>query len=135
MKKILIGIGLFATLFLGACRSSSTYRAPVNGASGSLIMHPDSVTMIGKDGKTYYLLYNITARYLFITSNKEIFDNIARYLPPVVASRRAAYIDGPIINPFTLFKKRDLNEESKRIGLQLNKFRVCRIFNYALSTY
>ncbi|MCC7436848.1 hypothetical protein IT402_03190 [Candidatus Nomurabacteria bacterium] len=134
MKKILFFLLSF-TIFTAVAHSQifkKKPKKPVPGKEVTLTRHPDKVTLKGTDKKDYFLLFSLEEKCLLITDNKNLYDSISIFLPLRSVPGRSVEVDGPSIDPFTIFTKKQLQEQSERVGFAINKFNTFRIFNSEL---
>ncbi len=110
----------------------SKTRQKVSAVTGLLTLHPDSVTIKGSDGKLYYFFLDVKNECLLITNNSDIYKSFSEFLPKQEISGRQIEIEATPISPFTLFSKSQLKAEGRKLGLKLNKYKLCKIFNYSL---
>lgn len=103
-------------------------KAPVEGVQGILTNIPDSVTISRSDGAMFFFFYDFQQKTLFITEKKELYQLFVQHQKE--NAKHVIFIDGTIINPFTLFKKRELQKKAKRAGVELNGYKVCKIMSY-----
>lgn len=134
MKKIslfLLSFFAFATI-ANAQIFKKKEKEKVDAITGTLVLHPDSVAIKGNDNKVYYFFLDTKNECLFITDNKDIFSSFSKFLPKEKIPGREIEIEGTSISPFTLFSKSQLKEQGKKMGLQLNRYKIYKIFNYGL---
>jgi hypothetical protein len=134
MKKILsicLAAGIFSWFL--SCKPLQAKRE-VTGITVTLRLHPDEVTIRDKDSVTHYLFFSLEQKCLLISSKRDIFEAIQQHLPEKNTAGNSVVIEATSIDPFVDFKKKDLAAVSKRLGIELNRFKVYKIFNYALST-
>lgn len=105
-------------------------KVPVEGVQGVLTGIPDSVTILRSDGAMFFFLYDFDKKTLFITEKEKLYQLFATHQKASNANR--VVIDGTLIDPFTIFKKRELQKKAKKAGVQLNGFKVCKLMNYEL---
>lgn len=133
MKKL-----LFLLLLVGASTSYGQFwkskkgpKTPVEGVKGMIKNIPDSVTISRDDGTMFFFFYDIEQKTLFITEKKEMYQLFVQHQKE--NANNVILIDGTMINPFTLFKKRELQKKAKRAGVELNGYKVCKIMSYRKS--
>ncbi len=135
MKKITLILLCFLT-FVSSTQAQlfkKKAKKAVPGRSIVLKGHPDEVVLKGSDSKTfYYFFFSLEEKCLFITEKKSIYDSISKFLPWVQVPGRTVEVDGPSINPFTIFVKAQLDEQSQRAGFAINRYNTFRIFNCTL---
>ena len=138
MKKVLTVCLLLVggALLLSSCASTKsaefTAKRNVDGVRGYLEYHPDRWFLSGKDGKNYSLFYDYPNKTLFISTNDSLYDKFANYLPVQAVAGRRVLLEGPTINPLTIFSKEQLTSEGRKVGIDLNAFKVATIFGYSL---
>jgi hypothetical protein len=132
MKKSIVLFCVLVSTIAVHAQFMGKGRKDVPPMKGTLTLHPDSVTLKGKDKELYFYFFDATNKCLFVTSNKKIYDSISTFLPVRMIEERSVILEGTIIDPFTIFSKEDLSEVSKSLGIKLNKFKVVKIFNYGL---
>jgi len=139
MKKLLaVFLFVVGVIVLTSCASTRETKFPskkdVYGVRGKLIYHPDKRVIDGKDSKKYYLFYDFQNRTLFVSDNDTLYQKFATFLPEQVIPGREITLEGPTINPLTFFDKNQLATESRKIGINLNEFKVASLFNWGLIT-
>ncbi|MDB5188844.1 MAG: hypothetical protein JWM92_442 [Candidatus Nomurabacteria bacterium] len=117
-------------------RSQLTYydgqKKPVDGIRGSLVAHPDTNSIKGKDGTQWFTLYDYDKKCLYITEHQAVYMDIIAWLPVKGIPSHYVRVEAPIINPITYFDPAQLAEISRRLGIALNEFRTAKIYNYNL---
>ena len=136
MKKI-FAILVVSGLVFSSCsvlKKSKDYseKREVTGVKGALTLHPDSVAYTGSDGALYCFFLVLESKCIFVSKAEGIYKKFSEHLPETVVPGRYIVMEGATINPFTLFSKDQLEEEGRRIGVQLNDFKVAKLFNYGL---
>lgn len=133
MKKLLILSALLVS-FVPTTHAQifKKVKKPVEGAYGYLTKIPDSTTIARNDGTLFFFFYDLEKKVLFITERNELYEIFVSHQKKNNTNR--VYMDGPIIDPFTLFDKDELEKKAKRVGVQLNGFSVCKLMNYELQT-
>ena len=99
---------------------------------GTLTLHPDSVTIKGKDEVMNYCFLDARNKCLFITTNRSIYDSIVLFLPVRTIEGRTVSLEGTAIDPFSRFSKKSLDKLSKSLGISLNTYKVVKLFNYGI---
>ncbi len=136
MKKILFFLCFVAfTATVNAQifgKKSTGNKKEVTPITGSFSLHPDSITIKGKDGALEFCFLDRTNKCLFITSNKTIYDSATSFLPIRIVEGRTFIFEGTAIDPFSRFSKKNLDELSKSLGISLNEYKVVRIFSYGM---
>lgn len=112
----------------------ATTKKEVPGVEGTIVIHPDEIKLRGENKTDFFLFYDFQKRVLFVSSTKEIYEKISGHLPERTIPGNKVDLIGTLINPLTLFSKEDLQKESQRMGVNLNKYKVVKITNWALST-
>ncbi len=135
MKRIIALSILLMGLFV-SCTSSNktTVRQPVDVVKGKLTLHPVFTDIQTKEEQYFFFLDGVS-RTLFMTTDTIVFETIVDYLPVRTIQSRSVLLEGTAIDPFTLFTKDQFTEfgsKVARLGVELNKWRVARIFNYGL---
>jgi len=132
MKKIL----MFLTMLFAVCITanaqffSKKIKNDVVGDSGYLRHVPDSITIKRSDGTLFYFYYDLKSKVLFITQQDSLYRKFVNH--QMISDSNTIYLDGPIIDPFTLFDKNDLEAKAQKIGIALNGYKVCRLMNWEL---
>ncbi len=133
MKKI----ALFFVLLLMVISTNAQIfkkkpKKEVPGKEVVLTRHPDEVILKGKDKADYYLFFSLDQKCLLITDKKSVYDSVSSFLPLRSIPGREVKMDGPGIDPFTIFTKSQLEETSQRVGFAINRYNTFRIFNTEL---
>ena len=133
MKKVLLLLCIFACIATVAdAQIFHKKRKDVDGVQGVLTLHPDLVMSTGLNKKRYYFFFDIDNKYLFVTDNDILYKTFSEFLPAEKIEEKEIQIEGVSINPFTLFSKKEFRSQGKKLGLKLNKYKICKIFNYSL---
>jgi hypothetical protein len=109
-------------------------KKEVPGVEGVIRIHPDEIKLKGQNKTDFFLFYDFEKKVLFVSSTKEIYEKITNHLPETTIPGNRVDLIGTLINPLTIFSKEDLQQESKRMGVDLNKYKVVKITNWALGT-
>lgn len=142
MKKITVLFAFISILFASCSvfqetQQSNIPRKPVDAVDGRLTLHPDSIAMTTNNG-IYSFFLDKGNKIIFMTDNQRLYPTFASFLPELVVPGRSIVLEATYIDPFTIFTKDQFEELNKRmltLGLQLNSFKVARIFNYGLVGY
>jgi len=102
----------------------------VVGDSGYLRHVPDSITIQKKDSSLFYLFFDLQRKVLFVTEQDSLYKKFVAH--QLLSINNTVYMDGPIIDPLTVFNKHQLQEGYKKIGIALNNFKVCKLMNWEL---
>ncbi len=128
--------GMIAICLAASCGTShkvtTENRADVSGVEVTLTKHPDSVSLKAKDGKIFYLFFSLAKKCLVISDNPDIYEKFSTHLPETSIAGREVQIEASSINPFTYFSKEQLDDLSQHLGVELNKFKLYKIFNWSL---
>lgn len=109
-------------------------KKDVPGVTVKLKLHPDEVIITNKQNVVYYIFFSLDQKCLIITSKKTILDEIIKHLPAQNTTNNVVVIEATSIDPFVYFRKKQLADASKKLGVRLNEFKVYMLFNYSLTT-
>jgi hypothetical protein len=149
MKKITFCLLASASLFLASCATQKTVAPPpssgvqqsvysgpkkdVDGVTGILIFHPDSIFYTGKEGRKYSLFFDKPDACIFVTENPNLYVLFSEQLPIQMQAGKAVLLEGVTIDPVTIFRPEQMQQiaNSQNMTLvELNHFKVAKIFNY-----
>ena len=134
MKKIALFL-VFIIGFISTTDAQFWKKKPkkeVPGQMAVLTRHPDEVKLLGTDLNEYYLFFDLKNKCLFFTDKPLVYLSISEFLPEKQIIGRKVEIDGPSINPLTIFTKDQLATKSKLVGFGINRFNTFRLMNYIL---
>jgi hypothetical protein len=139
MKKLVV-IGLAAMMFASCSTMQQTQqgmpRKDVDGVEGKLSLHPVFTDLQTKNQQFFFFL-DFKQKTLFMTEDTAMYMSFSGYLPEIIVPGRYIKLEGSFIDPFTLFTKEEfdqLNSKMATLGVQLNTYKVARIFNYGFNT-
>lgn len=133
MKNILFFLSaiciLFVTISCDTIRGATTEKKDVTGNIAVLTRYPDSITVNGK-GLTYFVFHDLAHKRLLISGNQDILKKFRNWLPEMYVEGRSIEVGYTDIDPLSTFTKDELTELSKRLGVQLNEYKVARIMDW-----
>ena len=144
MKRISLVLSIFTMLFVG-CESSkkattptpseSTVRKDVETVTGTLTLHPIQTELQTKDDLFLFVLDG-KEKTLYMTTDQDVYDTIGKWLPLQIVPGRSVMLEGTFINPFTEFTPEqfdEINTKMKKLGVELNGYKLARMFNCGLA--
>lgn len=138
MKKIVV-IGFLGAMVFASCsifKKQPVARKDVDGVEGKLTLHPVFTDLQTKTQQFFFFL-DFRKKTLFMTEDTAMYLSFSEYLPEVIVPGRYVNLEGSFIDPFTVFTKEEfavLNSKMSKLGVQLNTYKVARIFNYGFNT-
>jgi hypothetical protein len=141
MKKvnILLAVISIAVLMVScsSTRQAASSKDDVVVVEGLIELHPLSITVeTTKD--TFYCLISVNAKTMFITPEQRMYDSIAAHLPIQLDPEKIAIMQGSQINPLTQFTPEEfakIETKFKKLGIELNKYKVARASGVGLTTW
>jgi len=131
MRKVifLMAIAMIVTTTVVA---QEREKKDVLTVEGQLKRHPDSIA-VTLAGKT--LSFFLAGKVLYMTDNTAMYGKFADWLPEqrTADKKIVVNLEGTFIDPFTMFTKEQLREVTaglKKFGLDINTYKVARLFNY-----
>jgi hypothetical protein len=140
MKKIryiaFLAIVVISIVSCGTQKKVTGPKQDVNSVQGSLYLHPVQVD-IPTTETVYSTFLDARNKVIYITEDSLAYQTFAEYLPEIMIPGRMILLEGAIIDPFVIFTEEEfegLKTKMAKLGVDLNGYKVARLFAYGLTT-